>query len=170
MKNRAFPIPDDILRDAYLAVARKVGAYREKFAARTENIEAVKLHLGPAYAHHPNDDIRDRILTCAKNPQAHGGGWRGTKTGHGPSKGHKRKVSKHLQDHYDSAGYARLKDVVRFRHNSQCVACGCPAEEFHHCRYDRIGTPEEIYDVVPVCKTCHPDFDRLRKNRRSGFK
>ena len=168
MNNSEFPIPDILLRDAYLAVAKKVGMYREKFAARTENIEAVKLHLGPAYAHHPNDDIRDRIITCAKAPNSHGGGWAVTGNGHGPKKGHKQnrklKVSKKLQDHYTSIEYAQVKDILRDTHDGQCVACGKPLEEFHHCRYDRIGTLDEIRDVVPVCNVCHPILDRLRRN------
>ncbi len=166
-QKKDFPIPDTLLRDAYLAVARRVEMYREKFTARTENIEAVKQYLGPEYAHIPVDMIRERIGTCAKNPDKHGGGWTVTLNGHGARKNHvesKRKESKRLQAHYDSVGYAQIKDEARADHDGQCAVCGRPLEEFHHCRYDRIGTPDEIKDVIPVCKVCHPHLDRLRRN------
>ncbi len=167
---KAFPIPDVDLRDAYLVVAKQVGSYREKFASRTENIEAVKRYLGPSQAHVPNDDIRDRILTCAKNPRAHGGGWRNTPNGHGRGSSKKVKISKRLQDHYQSKEYNVAKNKAmegRIRH---CFMCGRMEPEiriqFHHCcrRYDDvIKTPDEYKYLSPVCEDCHPVADRQRK-------
>ena len=165
-RRNKFPVPDPVLRDAYLTVANRVGMYRETFVAQTENIKAVRRLLGSIPSDVSDDDLRDRIGTCAKNPKAHGGGWNATKSGHGASKGYKskRKISKELQNHYDSAQYAYVKNTARHRHDGQCVVCGKPAEEFHHCRYDRIHTPElELNDVVPVCKVCHPVLDQLRR-------
>ena len=63
-------IPDAALRDAYLVVARRNGCGRDRIVAEAALLDEVRTRLGPDYAHVPPDWIRQRVITCCKNPKA----------------------------------------------------------------------------------------------------
>ena len=116
----------------------------------------------------PDEDKLRRLAIHFRKKPVGKGGWIDYKKIHGikgkaggNGRGNAVKVSPELQAHYDSQHYAELKDTLL--NGRQCVVCSSPCEQGHHCRYDRINTPEEYNDVVPVCKKCHPVLDKLRK-------
>jgi hypothetical protein len=166
MPTDGFPIPDLLLRAAYLQVAKERKCYREKFTARTEHIDAVKRILGPEFAHVPADDIRDRIITCCKSPERHGGGWSGTVNGHGPAKVVKN-VSPEYLDYLKSPKWHEFRMELIEKFGGRCAICnsGDPLE-VHHRHYDRLFR-EEHFDCIPVCPKCHKVCD-ARRQRQSG--
>ncbi len=152
------------LREAYNQVCSKVNCRREKFCARTENVENVQSLLGHKYGHLSTDMLSYLIITAAKNPYNHGGGWANTgSNNHGAGKGYKDRLD--LENSPDSSDYAkRLKEhdwlALRNRRfvldGNRCKLCnrsGCL--EPHHRRYDRMRTKYEIRDLVTLCRDCH---------------
>ena len=152
-----FPIPDILLRDAYLKVAREANCARESFTSKTELIELVKLEVGYAYSHVPVDLIRDRITTCCKNPEKHGGGWSVTVNGHGKSK---KKPSPEWYDSYCKSDHwkQKVQEFLEFW-DYCCAVCNCRAEknkplDVHHRRYENLHN-EKINDCIVLCRKCH---------------
>ena len=162
MPTDGFPIPDLLLRAAYLQVAKERKCYREKFTARTEHIDAVKRILGPEFAHIPADDIRDRIITCCKSPERHGGGWSGTVNGHGPTRIVK-KMSPEYTAAINSPEWRRFRMDLIETFGGRCAVCNSGAAlEVHHRTYERLGR-EEHFDCNPVCAKCHKVCDGRRQ-------
>lgn len=159
-------IPDIILRDAYLYIARKAKCFREKFCSRTELVEMVLQECGPEYAHVRIDWIRERIPHCCKNPGNHGGGWRALDK-HGPPK--KPKLSSELKAHYASEEYRRLSDEKIREAGGLCQVCCRPATECHHRCYDNIGTPLEKGDLIAICRKCHTPCDSRRRRESASL-
>lgn len=153
MNTDGFPIPDLILRDAYLAVAKEVKAYREKFVAETRNVEMVRFLCGPQYAHVRVDEIRDRIPTCCKNPEKHGGGWR-AKGGHGPGKGVKPSP-RWYQEYLNDDWWKSFKGLVLRFWEHRCALCNSNKNiDVHHRTYERLHE-EKISDCIALCRSCH---------------
>lgn len=164
-RKKEFPIPDSVLRDAYLEVATQHKCYREKFVARTECIEAVKKLIGPTYAHVPVDDIRARIANCAKNPHRHGDGWRATVNGHSATK--RKVMSKEYYDVIGSDKFRKYASQLRKQFGNRCAMCNIDSQlETHHRTYETLGN-ESGFDCIPLCKKCHKVAD-VRRQREYG--
>ena len=156
-----FPVPDAVLRDAYRKVALAAGMYRERFCARTENIEAVKREVGAAYAHVPVDDLRERIITCAKSPDRHGGGWSVTVDGHGAEK--IGMPTREYLDYLQSPHWRAFRLTVLKWWDYRCCWCNRQDDiDVHHRTYERLGR-ELLQDCICLCRTCHKSADRCRK-------
>ena len=152
-KRPKFPIPDLILRDAYLKIARKYKTYRENFVSRTELVEMVKVEIGPDYAHVRIDDIRERISTCCKSPGRHGGGWSATVNGHGPSRKHQS--PQWYLDYLDNPHFIAVRDACLEDWGHACCLCKSSKHvEVHHNTYETLWR-ESLSDVVPLCSKCH---------------
>lgn len=53
-----------------------------------------------------------------------------------------------------SEAWQRKRQEVFARDNNKCLACGAPAEQVHHIRYDSVGY-EPLDDLASVCEACH---------------
>jgi hypothetical protein len=152
-KSADFPIPDTTLRDAYLLVARRAKCYREKFVAKTDLIEAVRFEVGPHYSHVSNDAIRDRISTCCKSPEKHGGGWAATTNGHGKSK--KEPSPEWYRRYLESDHWIEKRKKFLIFWENACAVCNSAAKpEVHHRRYENLGK-EKPNDCIVLCAKCH---------------
>lgn len=155
---KQFAIPDDVLRDAYLTVAKEARCFREKFAARTELIEQVRYLCGPSYAHVPIDAIRDRIIVCCKSPNKHGGGWAGTINGHGPGKVATK--PKWYTKYLNSKWWGSRKLMFLKFWNYRCCICRSDKHvEVHHNNYNNLYR-ESMNDCVVLCRKCHKRHHR----------
>ena len=151
-------VPDLVLRDAYRKVADCSNCYREKFIARTELIEAVKTELGPEYSHASADWLRDRIISCAKNPARHGGGWGNPKR---PAPRKLRPTGNHSPEylaHLDSDAWQEVRQAAFDRDGGRCRLCNSREQlEGHHRSYANLGRgmARELPDVTTLCRACH---------------
>lgn len=153
-----YELSDDVLLAAYLSVANRVGCYREKFVASTENIEAVISTIG-AERIQPiegvprmllGDYIRYRIPWRAKNDSR----WCGTEGGR------KRAEEKPTPDWYlaylNSEHWQSFKAQVVEEWGHACCLNKRHTKnlEVHHNFYERLWG-ELFTDVVCLCGACH---------------
>lgn len=176
-------VPNELLREKYLEVAERVGAWREKFISVTQNIEAVKTALGPEYSHVSMDWIRHAITSRAKAPEKWGGGWSGTKNPARPGK-NRALVREfggpnqgwYASEYLKSDRWMRVRAGVFSRADGRCQICNDTANEVHHRCYDNVPKPEdcivdgdgrhkihmkrvneEMADCIAICSSCHRD-------------
>ncbi len=64
-KNKTW-VNDDAFAEAYEEATRVVGNRRENFTSKTENMELMKMILGPMYGHVSIDWLRQRVATLGK--------------------------------------------------------------------------------------------------------
>lgn len=48
-----------------------------------------------------------------------------------------------------------VKKAVAERDNSQCVLCGCPANDVHHVIFRSHGGKDDVNNCVCLCRQCH---------------
>jgi hypothetical protein len=155
-------------RCAYVRCCKKFKCARDSLIQHEERVDDLVRILGVGWGHIPHNDVRWLLGNITRNPKGFGyynGEWKATNSSnHGKNtkkKETEKKISEELRHHYATLAYAEVKDYIRLEKDGQCCACGLEMEEGHHCNYRRIGTPEEIKDVSPTCKVCHPFLDAL---------
>ena len=153
-----FAIPDETLRLAYQKISKSVGSYREKFVAYTRNLELVRQECGPAYAHVPIDDIRNRISTCCKNPGRHGNGPWAMK--HGEENGNgKMGLPDRDRQSYDrirEPDWPALSEEVKERDGYRCRLCNSKTMlQCHHRDHSKDQTDKEHEELTTLCDSCH---------------
>ena len=157
-------IPDAALRDAYLVVARRNGCGRDRIVAETALLDEVRTRLGPDYAHVPPDWIRQRVITCCKNPKAHGGDWGN------PKKPAPRKLkqaagySPEYLAHLDSPAWQEIRQAAFDRDGGRCRLCNSRQNlQGHHRSYANLGrdAAKELADVTTLCRKCHKRFHKI---------
>lgn len=167
-------VPDDVLRNAYLATAERAGMWREKFVARTHLVSMTRMMCGESFGDVPLDWFRGRIPLCCKNPAGHGGGWGAAAR---PAKGRPSgwigddeprdqavKAAKAGEAWYatylQSERWRRQRRRCLERDGHRCRICnsGHNLEAHHrsykHCGHDR-DEAAELFDLTTLCSVCH---------------
>lgn len=49
----------------------------------------------------------------------------------------------------------RWKRIRQLLLPKKCKECNKPARQLHHICYNNLGLPEELNDIIPLCKKCH---------------
>ena len=169
-------VPDITLRDNYKDVGRRVGAAREKFVAREENVLEVKMLCGPKYDSIPLDWFRGRIPYCAKNPDKHGGDWNVFETSNHGAVSYADLESSGNQEHRDwiTSGEfkVRVSDPCKERAGWRCQLCGVRGAvgtplQCHHRDYATMKGPGEINDVICLCRPCHSGYHKKIEEPRN---
>lgn len=63
------------------------------------------------------------------------------------------------QEYIQSDEWRRLAMARRLMDGNKCQECGFGHEfDVHHKSYDRIGQPDEIEDLITLCRRCHMDL------------
>lgn len=76
-------------------------------------------------------------------------------------------ISPELAEHYQSEDFRIKKAIIFHIQKGRCKDCDDPIQSNHHRNYDSIRKPEEIDDLVGLCRRCHYFADR---NRRKAAK
>lgn len=73
-------------------------------------------------------------------------------------------VRKH-KEYLESNEWKETRLIVLHIHNSTCIDCGNPAHDVHHESYERLRTPLEVADCVPLCRKCHESRHGVSKKQ-----
>ena len=53
------------------------------------------------------------------------------------------------------AAYLEERRIVLARDGWECMLCGRPAVDTHHILYRSQGGPDEAWNLISLCRTCH---------------
>jgi hypothetical protein len=128
---------------------------RQQLAASEELRTAKKAYMKAWYEAHRDDEIAKAQARQAANPPDTSN-WKEWKTNHA------NKYPERPPAWY-KVKRAMLDGTLPHPSSLDCVACGSPAEHYHH--HNGYLPPHEL-DVIALCRDCHVKADRqLRQTR-----